>query len=153
MAWKPAAVGIQQSLCEWLGNMLLWGFSNLNSFSSANLAWRMHKRQSVLGGNHISLTDIRHFWNSSCVNLLGEYWFIVVDVMDLDDEFRLGLYRSPCLSVNSLSSKDVNWLFLPVQPFGGLYVACVFIDNEEISCSISWKDIFKWSISSILVWM
>lgn len=87
--------------------------------------------------NHISLTDIRHFGNSGRVNLLGEYWFIVIDVMDLDDEFRLGLHGSPCFSVYSLSSKYVNRFFFPVQPLCGLYVPCVFIDNEEISCSIS----------------
>lgn len=107
----------------------------------------------MYGWNHISLTDVRHFGNGGRVNLLGKYWFIVVDVMDLDDELRLRLHGSPCPSVYSLSSKDVNGFFFPVQPLGGLYVPCVFIDNEEISCSISWKDIFKWSISSILVWM
>lgn len=57
--------------------------------------------------------------------------------MDLDDELGLRLYRSPGPSVDSLSSKDVNRFFFSVEPLGGLYVACVFIDNEEISCSIS----------------
>jgi hypothetical protein len=57
--------------------------------------------------------------------------------VDLDDEFRLRLDGSPCPSVDSLSSKDVNRFFFPVQPLGGLYVACVLIDNEEIARSIS----------------
>lgn len=84
-----------------------------------------------------SLTHVRHLRNSGCVDLLGEYWLIVIYVMDLDDELRFRLHGSSRSSVYSLSSKDVNRFFFPVQSPSGLYVPCVFIDNEEISCSIS----------------
>lgn len=90
--------------------------------------WRPHS---------VELTDISHLRDRGCINVLGEYWLIVIDVVDLDDELRLRLYGSPCPSVDSLSSKDVNGFFFPVQSLRGLNVACVFIDNEEISCPIS----------------
>lgn len=116
------------------GSLEMW---LLHSFSWLNLA-----QGSSLGGaptllDLVSLTHISHLGDCGCVNVLGEHWLVVIDVVDLDDEFRLGLYGSPCPSVNGLSAKDVNRFFFPVQSLRGLNVACVFIDNEEISCPIS----------------
>lgn len=88
-------------------------------------------------------TDISHFWDAGIVHVLCEQGLVVIDVMDLNDEFRLGLHWSSCLSVDCLGTENVHRLLFSVQSPGGLDIPRLFIDNEEVPCSLARKDIFQ----------
>lgn len=95
------------------------------------------------------LTHRRHFGNPGGVWAVQEFGFIVVDVLDLDDKLRLGLYGLVGEPVQRLGSERVVGLFLTVQPLGGMNIPRVLINNENGTCPFAWQDVFDGTISFI----
>lgn len=80
------------------------------------------------------LTHRRHLGNSGCVRAIQESGLVVVDVLNLDDELRLGLHGLVGEPVQCLGSQCVVRLLLTIQPLGGMNVPSVLINNENGTC-------------------
>lgn len=68
-------------------------------------------------GNWNILTRTRwtHLGDTGHVGLVLELRGVVVDVLDLNDELRLGLLRLVGPAVDGLSLKDIEGFFFPIQ--------------------------------------
>lgn len=62
---------------------------------------------------------------------MQEAGLAVVDVLNLDDELRLGLQQAVGGAVPGLSPQRVEGLLLPVQALHGVDVARQLIDQED----------------------
>lgn len=95
------------------------------------------------------LTHRRHFGNPGGVGTVQEFGFVVVDVLDLDDELGLGLHGLVGEPVQRLGAQRVVGLLLAVQPLGGMNVASVLVDNENGTCPFARQDVLDGTISFI----
>lgn len=76
------------------------------------------------------LTNFGHLRNGCLVGPIQKLRLVVVDVLDFDDELRLGLQRPVRQAVAGLSTEDVLGLHLPVQPLDGMDVPCAVVNGE-----------------------
>lgn len=95
------------------------------------------------------LTHGRHFGNSCGIGAVQEFGFIVIDVLNLDDELWLRLNGLVGEPVQGLGSKRVVGLLLAVQPLGGVNIPGILINNENGTCPFAWQDVFDGTISFI----
>lgn len=95
------------------------------------------------------LTHWRHFGDPRRVRTIQEFGFVVIDILNLDDELGLGLYRLVGEPVQRLGAERVVGLFLPVQPLGSMNIPSVLINNENGTCPFAWQDVFDGTISFI----
>lgn len=68
----------------------------ISSQSAQSAFWILHKE--------FLPTNSRHLRNTGGVHVLGEFWFIVIDIVDFNDKFRLWLHLSSSFSVYSLGT-------------------------------------------------
>lgn len=95
------------------------------------------------------LTHRWHFGNPCRVRAIQEFGFVVVDVLNLDDELGLGFHRLVGEPVQRLGSKRVVGLLLAIQPLGSMNIPSVLINNENGTCPFAWQDVFDGTISFI----
>lgn len=98
---------------------------------------------------HCLLTHRRHFRDPSGVRAIQEFGLIIIYVLNLDDEFRLGLHGFVGEPVQRLGSERVVGLLLAIQPLGGVNIPRVLINNENGTCPFAWQDVFDGTISFI----
>lgn len=79
--------------------------------------------------------------------------WVVIYVLNFDNEFRRGFQRSVCVPIHSLSCQGVLSSLLPIQCLGCMDVPWFVINNKNNSCSFTWEDVFNVSISRINIWM
>lgn len=99
------------------------------------------------------LTYYWHFRNTSSVNFFRKCWFIVIDVMDLDDKLRFRFHWSQSSSVDSLGTQGVKGFLFPVNSPSCMNISCFLINYKKSTSPISWQNVFEGSISLVLVWM
>lgn len=126
-------------LHDWL--LKRWG----NNFSSSE--------EKVFVSQYRELTYYWHFRNTSSVNFFWKCWFIVIDVMDLDDKLRFRFHWSQSSSVDSLGTQGVKGFLFPVNSPSCMNISCFLINYKKSTSPISWQNVFEGSISLILVRM
>lgn len=94
----------------------------------------------------LTLTYFGHFWHGSCVWSIHKPWFIVIDVLDLDDELRFRLQGPVRQAVAGLGSEQILGLNLPVQPLDGVDVPCAVINGERAACSLTRQDVLDGAV-------
>ncbi len=100
-----------------------------------------------------SLTNRRHFRYLSIVRAIQELGLIVIYILHFDNKFGLWFYWQVGGPVFGLSSQRVVSLFLPVQTFRGMYIACVLIDGEKRCCTFTIEHVFYFALTFIHIGM
>lgn len=96
-------------------------------------------------------TDVGHLRHAGEVRVPGEARFVVIDVVDLDDELGLALQRLVGLAVDGFGVEDVEGLLLPVQPLGGVDVPRIFINLKEGPGPLPGEDVLDAAVSPVWV--
>lgn len=90
--------------------------------------------------------QLRH---TSNVRRLQESGFTVVNILNLNDELRLGFQQSVRVSVSGLGTQCIKGLELPVQSLGGMDVPGELIDDEDGSGTLSGNGVFDGAITFV----
>lgn len=97
----------------------------------------------------ISLTNIGHLGHPGVVRPMQELWWVVVDVLDLDDKLGRRFQRLVGLPVHRLGGQRVLGLLLAVQGLGGVDVARLVVDDEDGSGSFPGQDVLDVAIARV----
>lgn len=82
---------------------------------------------------------------------MQELWWVVIDVLDLDDELGRRFQRLVGLPVHRLCCQRVLGLLLAVQGLGGVNVARLVVDNEDSSGSFPRQDVLDVAVTRVHV--
>lgn len=97
-----------------------------------SLLWSWHLRGGCRAGPALlGLTDGREFSHTPYVGPPQEPGLAVVDVLHLDDKFRLGLQQLVGLAVPRLSPQRVEGFLLAIEALRGMNVPRQLIDQED----------------------
>lgn len=99
----------------------------------------------------LELTDVGHLGDAGKVDFLCELGGVVVDVVDFNVEFSVGLQLCVGVPVQHLCVEGVHGLLLPVQPLGGVNVARLLVDQEQGAGAVSGQDVPDIAISFVHV--
>lgn len=99
------------------------------------------------------LTNYWHFRNTSSIKFFWKCWFIVINVMDFDNELRFWLHWPESSSVNSLGTQGVKGFLFSVNSSSGMNVTCFLVNNKKSTSPISWQNVLERPISLVLVRM
>lgn len=94
-------------------------------------------------------TYVGHLWNHGNVGFMGEDRWVVIDVLDSNDELRGGLQGSAALAVGSCCNETILVLLLSVQRLGDVDVSRVAVNNKHRSHTFSFQRVLCVSISSV----
>lgn len=108
----------------------------------------MHKHVRLL---RPPLTYLGHFGHSCVVGPVQKPGLVVVDVLDLHDELRLGLQRHVRPAVAGLCAENVLGLYLPVQPLDGVDVPRAVVDGEGGAGAFARQDVLNGAVALIHV--
>lgn len=96
-------------------------------------------------------TYLGHLRHRRSIGSVQELGFVVVDVLDLDDELGLGFQRPVGEAVAGLSSQHVLSLDLTVQPLDGVDVARAVIDGEGGAGAFARQDVLDGPVAFVHV--
>lgn len=99
----------------------------------------------------ILLTNIGHLRHPGVVRPVQELWWVVVDVLDLNDELGRRFQRLVGLPVHRLRRQRVLGLFLAVQGLGGVDVTRLVVDDEDGSGSFPGQDVLDVAVARVHV--
>lgn len=87
--------------------------------------------------NTHTLTDVSHLGHRGSEGAIGEGRGIVVHILNLDDELRLGLHSVMRDAVDGTCMENIAVLLLTVQALGGMNVSGRLINGEDGASSFS----------------
>lgn len=95
---------------------------------------------------HTYVGHLRHHGN---IRFIGEDRWVVVDVLNSDDELRGRLQGSAGLTVCSSRDETILIFLLSVQRLGDMYVARLAVDHKHRAHSLSLQHVFSASVSFV----
>lgn len=97
------------------------------------------------------VTYVGHLGHGRVVGPVRELGLVVVDVLDLHHELRLGLQRLVRQAVAGLRPQEVLGLHLAVQPLDGVDVPRAVVDGEGGAGALARQDVLDGAVASVHV--
>lgn len=99
----------------------------------------------------ITLTHIAHLWHSGMVRTLQKDRWVVIDVLNFDNEFRRWLQRPVRGPVHGLSQQRILGFLLPVQCFSDMNIARLLINHKDRACSLTGQHVLDAAFPTVHV--
>lgn len=87
------------------------------------------------------LTNIRPLRNAGSVHLFAELWFVVIDVVEFDDELGLWLQFLTRPLVDHCGFEDIKGLLLSIKAARGVQIAVILIDDKDGASPLARKNV------------
>lgn len=101
--------------------------------------------------HQLILTYVGHLGHRGHVRLVGEDWWVVVDVLHPDDELGGRFQGTARLPVSGGGHQAVLVLLLTVQGLGHVDVTCVAVDDEDGADAFALQRVLSASVASVHV--